>query len=56
VNVPSGSKILRDLQTEDGQRTLNNIRVRRQRFEPEMEAKEGLLVLAGQGARIQSYL
>ncbi|MEY9463393.1 hypothetical protein [Bradyrhizobium ottawaense] len=38
-----------DLQTEDGQRILSNIKVRRQRFEPEMEAKGWLLVLAGQG-------
>jgi hypothetical protein len=33
-------KVWRDLQNDDGQRILQNIRVLRERFEPEVAAKE----------------
>ncbi|MEY9470860.1 hypothetical protein ABH992_003259 [Bradyrhizobium yuanmingense] len=33
-------EMLRDLQTEDGQHILHSIRVLRERFEPEVGAKE----------------
>ena len=41
VNLPDWQKrIWRSVQDEDGQRILQNIRVLRERFEPEVVAKE----------------